>query len=87
MSYTVPAILEKVNPSPARCCPDATGLQITNSDADLRIVATGDLKKGLENGSIRLDGDQVSTCRMSPLTARAPADLSPASTLPSLTCC
>jgi len=34
-------------------------LQITNTDADLRIVATGDLKKGLENATIRLDGDQA----------------------------
>eukprot|EP00656_Telonema_subtile_P031350 TRINITY_DN3431_c0_g3_i1.p1 TRINITY_DN3431_c0_g3~~TRINITY_DN3431_c0_g3_i1.p1 ORF type:complete len:390 (+),score=115.83 TRINITY_DN3431_c0_g3_i1:162-1331(+) len=41
-SYTLATIVEK----------------ISNTDADLRIVATADLYKGLQSGSVRLDGDQ-----------------------------
>ena len=32
--------------------------KITNVDADLRIVATADLHKGLASGPLRLGGDQ-----------------------------
>jgi hypothetical protein len=59
-SYTVPAILEK----------------ITNTDADLRIVATGDLKKGLESGSIKLEGDQAQVQKVcAALMARLEVDI------------